>query len=104
MPPKAILVVDDEKDLVELVGYNLEREGFTVLRTFDGEKALEIVQTNQRTESRSWTDRNEIMTHSWSGKGHAIYQDFIDAVSIHIDNLEAISVPVEMFPRHGNAS
>ena len=45
MPPKTILVVDDEKDLVELVGYNLEKEGFTVLRAFDGEKALEAVRT-----------------------------------------------------------
>ncbi|MDD5167648.1 MAG: response regulator [Syntrophales bacterium] len=42
MPAKTILVVDDEKDLVELVGYNLEKEGFKVLRAFDGEKAFEI--------------------------------------------------------------
>lgn len=47
MPPKTILVVDDEKDLVELVGYNLEKEGFTVLRALDGEKALEIVRTRK---------------------------------------------------------
>ncbi|NIM21295.1 MAG: DNA-binding response regulator, partial [Candidatus Latescibacteria bacterium] len=29
--PKTILVVDDEKDIVEMVKYNLEREGYEVL-------------------------------------------------------------------------
>ncbi len=41
---KTILVVDDEKDIVDLVAYNLEKEGFTVTRAYDGEKALEIVK------------------------------------------------------------
>jgi phosphate regulon transcriptional regulator PhoB len=40
-----ILVVDDERDLVELVSYNLEKEGFTVLRAYNGEDALELVRT-----------------------------------------------------------
>jgi len=44
MPSKTILVVDDEKDLVELVAYNLEREGFSVIRAYDGEKALELAK------------------------------------------------------------
>jgi phosphate regulon transcriptional regulator PhoB len=44
MPSKTILVVDDEKDIVELVAYNLEQGGFTVLRAYDGEKALELVK------------------------------------------------------------
>ncbi|OPX37189.1 MAG: DNA-binding response regulator [Desulfobacteraceae bacterium 4484_190.3] len=42
--PERILVVDDEKDLVDLVSYNLEKEGFTVLKAYDGEKALQIVK------------------------------------------------------------
>ena len=41
---KTILIVDDEKDIVELVAYNLEHEGFTVIRAYDGEKALELVK------------------------------------------------------------
>ncbi len=38
--PKSILVVDDEADLVELVSYNLKKEGFHVGSALDGEKAL----------------------------------------------------------------
>lgn len=44
MSSKTILVVDDEKDIVDLVAYNLEKEGFTVIRAYNGEKALEIVK------------------------------------------------------------
>jgi phosphate regulon transcriptional regulator PhoB len=44
MSSKTILVVDDEKDLVELVGYNLGKEGFIILQAFDGESALETVR------------------------------------------------------------
>ena len=35
-----ILVVDDEPDIVELVTYNLRKEGFDVTPAFDGEEAL----------------------------------------------------------------
>jgi len=35
-----ILIVDDEPDIVELVAYNLRREGFDVSPAFDGEEAL----------------------------------------------------------------
>lgn len=37
---KRILIVDDEKDLVELVSYNLKKEGFFVEPSYDGEDAL----------------------------------------------------------------
>lgn len=39
-----ILVTDDEKDIVELISYNLEKEGFSVLKAYDGEAALRLVQ------------------------------------------------------------
>ncbi|MDQ3815069.1 MAG: response regulator transcription factor [Armatimonadota bacterium] len=35
-----ILVVDDERMLVETIAYNLEKEGFEVVTAFDGESAL----------------------------------------------------------------
>ncbi len=38
---KTILVVDDEKDIVDLLKYNLEKEGFAVLTAPNGKKALE---------------------------------------------------------------
>lgn len=43
MTQKKILVADDEKDIVELVAFNLEREGFAVSRAYDGQEAWEMV-------------------------------------------------------------
>ena len=42
-----ILVVDDEKDLVRLVKYNLEQEGFEVFCAFNGAEALDLAWTKQ---------------------------------------------------------
>jgi DNA-binding response OmpR family regulator len=41
---KKILVVDDEKDLVDIVAFNLRREQYDVLTAGDGEKALEVAR------------------------------------------------------------
>src|SRR5512136_1542767 len=40
-----ILIVDDEKDIVDLVAYNLEKEGYETLKALAGEKALQLVRT-----------------------------------------------------------
>ncbi len=40
MTVKKVLVVDDEPDIVELVSYNLSKEGFEVSSAADGEEAL----------------------------------------------------------------
>jgi len=45
--PEKILVVDDEKDIVDLIAYNLEQDGFTALRAYDGETALREVRTHR---------------------------------------------------------
>ena len=42
-----ILVVEDEADLLDLVVYNLRKEGFRPLRAETGEKALEIARTEK---------------------------------------------------------
>jgi len=42
-----ILIVDDEQDIVELVSYNLEKEGFKTVKAFDGEAALKMVKTQK---------------------------------------------------------
>ncbi|HEY0835792.1 MAG TPA: phosphate regulon transcriptional regulator PhoB [Azospirillum sp.] len=39
-PRPLVLVVEDERELVTLITYNLEREGFRVAVAFDGEDAL----------------------------------------------------------------
>ncbi|GBD91009.1 transcriptional regulatory protein YycF [bacterium BMS3Abin04] len=41
-----ILLVDDEKDIVEFLQYNLEQEGFEVFSAFDGEMALAKMTNN----------------------------------------------------------
>ncbi|HTY10287.1 MAG TPA: response regulator transcription factor [Bacteroidota bacterium] len=41
---KTILVVDDEKDIVEMLQYNLEKEGYKVLTARNGKQALEQVK------------------------------------------------------------
>ena len=46
MPPGRILVVDDEKDIVEIISRYLLKEGFAVLRFTDSRVAAESVRTN----------------------------------------------------------
>jgi two-component system phosphate regulon response regulator PhoB len=40
MAGEKILIVDDEKDILELIGYNLEREGYKIVKALSGEAAL----------------------------------------------------------------
>jgi two-component system phosphate regulon response regulator PhoB len=47
MIKKTILAIDDEKDILELLEYNLSKEGYKVLTTDSGEAALDILQKNQ---------------------------------------------------------
>ena len=44
MPKAKILIVDDEKNIVEGVKYNLEQEGFRVVVARDGAAALELAR------------------------------------------------------------
>ena len=39
-----VLLVDDERDIVELVRYNLEKEGFQVAHAADGAAAFRLVR------------------------------------------------------------
>lgn len=41
---KKILIVDDEKPISDIVKFNLEKEGYEVFTTYDGEEALEKVK------------------------------------------------------------
>lgn len=40
MVQKTILIVDDEKDLVDLMAVMLETQGFVVMKAFSGEEAI----------------------------------------------------------------
>jgi two-component system phosphate regulon response regulator PhoB len=41
---KKILIVDDERDLVELIGLNLQRNGYEVITAHDGATGLELAR------------------------------------------------------------
>lgn len=44
MPKERILVVDDERNIVELLKFNLEKEGYDVLAAFDGIDAVKLAR------------------------------------------------------------
>ena len=46
MRPQTVLVIDDERDLIELVRYNLEKAGFDVIGATKAEAGLEIARMN----------------------------------------------------------
>lgn len=47
MRPKKILVVDDEQDLLDLISYNLRKEGYEVVTLADSTKAKETAESMQ---------------------------------------------------------
>jgi two-component system phosphate regulon response regulator PhoB len=47
MIPKKILIVEDERDIAELIAYNLEREGFQVDSALSGEEGLSKARTDR---------------------------------------------------------
>jgi two-component system alkaline phosphatase synthesis response regulator PhoP len=44
---KKILIADDEQDILEILEYNLQAEGYTVIKAKDGLEALELARKNQ---------------------------------------------------------
>ncbi|MFQ5799327.1 MAG: hypothetical protein ACE5H0_11660 [Bacteroidota bacterium] len=64
--PKKILVVDDEEDIVEMLKYNLEREGYDVLTASTGTMALEEARKHPRSHfaghhdaGNGWLERSQ---------------------------------------------
>lgn len=39
-----ILLVDDEPDILEFIGYNLEKEGYLVFTSTNGKEAIDMAQ------------------------------------------------------------
>ena len=44
---ECVLVVDDDREIVRAISIVLEREGYQVLRAYDGLEALELASGNQ---------------------------------------------------------
>lgn len=42
---RLVLIVDDEKTIVDILKYNLEKEGYTTIEAYDGETALNLALT-----------------------------------------------------------
>lgn len=42
--PRKVLIADDEQDILEIVRYNLEAEGYQVISAKDGDEALEKIK------------------------------------------------------------
>lgn len=47
MSKQTILVVDDETDLLDLIEYNLHKEGFNVLKAEDGEEGIKVAKEHR---------------------------------------------------------
>lgn len=47
MTKQKILLVDDEQDILDLIGFNLEREGFEVHMATNGRRGVEVAQQVQ---------------------------------------------------------
>ena len=45
-----ILVCDDDKEIVEAIEIYLSQEGHQILRAYDGEEALKILETEKDVE------------------------------------------------------
>ena len=44
---KKILIVDDEKAIVDILNHNLKREGYETVQAYDGEEAIEKAKTDK---------------------------------------------------------
>ena len=42
MDPKKVLIVEDEKNIVDILRFNLQKEGYTTLEAYDGKAGLEL--------------------------------------------------------------
>ena len=46
MSRQSVLVVEDEEDIMEVICFNLEKEGYEVNQALSGEKALQVIDNN----------------------------------------------------------
>ena len=46
MSKQSVLVVEDEEDIMEVIRFNLEKEGYEVNQALSGEKALQVIDNN----------------------------------------------------------
>lgn len=47
MRPISILVADDEVEIAELISIHLEKEGYQVIKAYDGQEAMKVIQSQR---------------------------------------------------------
>ena len=47
MSRQSVLVVEDEEDIMEVIRFNLEKEGYEVNQALSGEKALQLIEKRE---------------------------------------------------------
>ncbi len=52
-PKKTVLIVEDEVNIVDIVRFNLQREGYATLEAYDGEAGLALAREKSPTSSCS---------------------------------------------------
>jgi two-component system alkaline phosphatase synthesis response regulator PhoP len=62
-----ILVVDDERDIVDLISYSLTKEGYQVYQAYNGKEGIEIAkQANPDLIILDVILCQSLSKHSWS--------------------------------------
>ena len=52
-PKKTVLIVEDEVNIVDIVRFNLQREGYATLEAYDGEAGLQLRSRARRSPTSS---------------------------------------------------
>ena len=53
---ECILVVDDDREIVRAIAILLEKEGYQVLKAYDGMQALELICGIENTRAKKHSD------------------------------------------------
>ena len=51
-PKKTVLIVEDEVNIVDIVRFNLQREGYATLEAYDGEAGLALAREKKPHPAR----------------------------------------------------
>ena len=86
---QTVLVVDDEQNIVNIIAFNLKKEGYEVLTAGDGEEAVEIVEKHQPDLILLDIMMPKMNGHQAAKAIRAMYADRPDAEEIPIIALSA---------------
>ena len=50
---KTVLIVEDEKNIVDIIRFNLQRTGYNTLEAYDGEAGLAMARAARRGRQRA---------------------------------------------------